>query len=241
MAKIYKKSNALINRYKAIKSTIKMSWFIALSISLLFFAVLYFGKINALLPLIPLPPIIAFIITALGKRKLNILAAGIIGEQKSAKLIAALPDGYCGFQNLNVTFDGKQSEIDLTVVGPTGIFIIEVKNLNGTIVGNYEGTKWTQHKVGRGGTPYSKHFYSPVKQVGTHIYRLANFLRQNGIRYYVNGCVYFSNDENELHLSGAPEKIPVFDDCDKLCRYILSGDRVLNGDQVTEICKFLKG
>ncbi len=241
MAKVYKKSNALINRYKAIKSAILKSWIIALFISTLLFAILYFGKTNALLLLIPLPPIIAFIITAFRKRELDILVAGIAGEQNSAKLISALPDSYCGFQNLNVTFDGKQSEIDLTVVGPTGIFIIEVKNLNGTVVGDYQSNKWTQHKIGRGGTPYSKQFYSPVKQVGTHIYRLANFLRQNGIREYVNGCVYFANYESELRIHGIPDKIPVFDSFDTLCRYILSGEKILNGEQVTKICKFLKG
>ncbi len=240
MAKIYKKSNALIKKYKAIKEKIKKIWLFAFLFSALLFAVWYFGKINVLFPTIPLPLIIAFILTAFRKRDLDILAAGIDGEQNSAKLISTLPDSYCGFQNLNITFNGKTSEIDLTVVGPTGIFIIEVKNLNGTVLGDYQNNKWTQHKIGRGGTPYSKQFYSPVKQVGTHIYRLANFLRQNGIYHYVNGCVYFANDDSDLKIKGIPDKIPIFDDCDKLCRYILSGDKILDGKQVIKICKFLK-
>lgn len=240
MAKVFKKSNALINEYKAYKRKIRNCWLYSFIVAVVISAVSYFGKIYILFAAVPLPFFISSFLTAFYMRELEILAAGIEGEQNSARLISRLPEDFCGFQNVKVTFKGKTSETDLIVIGPTGIFIIEVKNLNGTVIGNYESTKWTQHKVGRGGTPYSKKFYSPVKQVGTHIYRLANHLRQNGIRQYVNGCVFFANPECRLQINGSPDKIPVFGSSDELIRYIISGEKVLNGSEIKQIGDFLK-
>lgn len=140
----------------------------------------------------------------------KILALGIKGENRTADIIADLPEGYYGFQNLNITYQGKKSEIDLVVVGPTGIFVIETKNRNGHITGRYENKEWTQHKIGRGGTPYSSNFYNPVKQVGTHIYRLAHYLKENGALVHIDGAVYFSNPETTIEVGTAESAIPVF-------------------------------
>ena len=85
---------------------------------------------------------------------MDILVSGINGERIAAKVLAALPDSYTVFQDVEVTYDGKVSEIDNIVVGKSGVFIVEVKNHNGNITGDCEDTYWIQHKVGRGGTPY---------------------------------------------------------------------------------------
>lgn len=39
---------------------------------------------------------------------------------------------------------------------------------------------------------YAFLLYSPVKQVGTHTYRLSKVLKENGINVWVNNAVFFS-------------------------------------------------
>ncbi len=241
MAKIYKMNNDLIKEYKAAKKKFINCWlfFFAIAAAVMLSGLLF--RTPILFGTLPVTLLVIAFISARYKNKMEILYSGIEGEQNSAKLISRLPDTYCAFQNLKVKFDGKTSETDLVLVGPTGIFIIEIKNLNGQIVGSYDAQHWIQHKVGRGGTPYSKKLYSPIKQVGTHVYRLANVLRKNGIRTYVNACVFFCNDECELNLSGAAPKTPVFNDIEDLYSHILEFNNNLSNEEISKICKLLLG
>ena len=79
--------------------------------------------------------------------------------------------------------------------------------------------------------PYTYEMYNLVKQIGTQIYRLANYLRQNGVNTYIEGMVYFANKSCWLSLTGNCD-IPVCSSSDsdenRLCRQILSGDHNLN-------------
>ncbi len=147
--------------------------------------------------MIPLCFFIALLFDEISKEshtKATILLNGIYGEKITRKIIEKLPDDYLGFQNIKVTYKGETSEIDMVVVGPNGVFVIETKHLNGHIKG-YSGKTWAQEKVGRRGRVYTNNFYSPIKQAGTHIYHLANYLRDHGGDVYVVGAVYFSNPE----------------------------------------------
>lgn len=173
-----------------------------------------------------------------GVAEQQILLSGIIGESSVASTLSKLPDSYTVFQDVVVNYDGSVSEIDNIVVGKTGVFVIETKNHNGTIIGSYEEKDWQQNKVGRGGTPYTANFYSPVKQVGTHIFRLKNMLKKNDIRVYINGAVYFSNPEAYVFVKGKGDT-PVF--CvakngeEQLLEYILSGDASLSNTMIKKI------
>lgn len=172
----------------------------------------------------------------------DILISGINGERIAAEVLSALPDSYTVFQDVMIIYDGKASEIDNIVVGSSGVFIVETKNHNGNIIGDFENIYWTQHKVGRGGTHYSKEIYSPVKQVGTHIYRLANYLRQNGIYTYVEGMVYFTNPSCVVQTTGN-NTITVYssfnNDEDRLCKRILSKNSNLDLKSINHICELI--
>ena len=176
-------------------------------------------------------------------QKAEIYRCGIVGENATAEIVRHLPNGYYVVQNVVVKYEGKLSELDLVVLGPTGVFVVETKYLKGNVVGNYAGDRWELHKVGRGGTSYSKTFYSPVKQVGTHVYRLANYLRKKGVNVWVEGMVCFSNPETELFLQGAPSKIPVFSvfegDGVDLCNYITHREKELSDSQIQRILKMI--
>jgi hypothetical protein len=175
--------------------------------------------------------------------KTKSVKAGFKGEEAVADIIADFPDEYFGFLNTTISFDDKVCETDLIVVGPTGVFVIEVKNLNGEIRGSYDEKYWTQHKVGRGGTPYSRNFYSPVKQVGTHVYALAGLLKNRGAGVFVEGLVYISNPDTEVTLTGNPGRYTVFSASDggkyKLTRYITKRNHILSKEGINEICRIL--
>ena len=142
-------------------------------------------------------------------KEASIRGSGLEGEKKTKKAFEYLPDSFHVLHNIKVEFEGRRSELDYIIVGPSGVFVCEIKNLNGSIEADLENREWIQHKVGRKGGEYSKSFYSPVKQVGTHVYRLSNFLKENGIHTWVQGIVYFSNHEAEVYLNSDQQSIPV--------------------------------
>ena len=174
--------------------------------------------------------------------KAEILKSGIEGEMYTAHILAELPRGYTVVQDVHVTYDGRTSEIDNIVVGKTGVFVIETKNSKGTIIGDYDDKDWQQHKIGRGGTHYDKTLYNPVKQVNTHIFRLANYLRKNGVNTYVKGIVYFANPEATLHLSGETGDVPVFDyrHQNHMLDYIINNEQNLTDKQIKKTAALIR-
>lgn len=158
------------------------------------------------------------------KQNADILRSGVDGEKHTLRILAVLPDTYTAVPNAHVRYRGKQSEMDLVVMGPNGIFIVETKNHRGRITGGEEDQKWIQVKTSRGGNTYQKEFYNPVKQVSTHVHNLAGFLREQENDIWVQGIVYFANPET--HVNFVPEHggVPVFvaseGGSEELARYI---------------------
>lgn len=246
MAKIIRKPSALKSDYLKIKKAVNKTMFSAFicvitavlsSIIMQNNSLFNFGLILTALSVVGF--LICIIIIISKQNELAIKKQGVLGEDNAADLLCRrLSDDYTVFQNLVVTVGGKSSELDLVVVGKSGVFVIEAKNRNGKIVGSFSKEKWTQHKIGYGGGKYSAEFYSPVKQVSTHIFRLAAFLRANGIGVYIRGAVYFSNPEAEVTVSGKEENIPVFTNEKDLIRYIKSNDENLSKDTMSAISDF---
>lgn len=178
------------------------------------------------------------------ENEIDILEAGIEGENSANGYMAMLPESYTIFRNLTIHHQEKSSEIDTLVVGPTGIFVIEIKHLNGHILGDISDPHWAQHKVGRAGTPYTKMFYSPVKQVNTHVYRTANYLRENGIRTHIDAIVYFSNTDTTAEILGDDGKTALFfasdDGADRMLHHILNNHQQLSQTECNKIINLLQ-
>ncbi|USG65111.1 NERD domain-containing protein [Brevibacillus ruminantium] len=154
--------------------------------------------------------------------KIKIIYAGLQGEKNTNRLLGSLPESYAVLSDITIEVEGKRSQIDHIVVGPTGVYVIETKNLNGSIVGSESDHQLVQHKIGRRGGEYSKSFYNPVKQVGTHVYRLATYLKKYSLDTWVQGIVYFSNPDAEVNVNS--EKIPVFcfeEGPNQIIRYVM--------------------
>lgn len=221
MAKVYSKGNSMKLRYHSYFTRANIFQFFSLVILVFWFLnIIFFHIMN--------PKLLFTLIFVMGfgliyggqmRGKANVLKAGIDGEEKARKTIESLPDDYIGFSNLNVTYEGKKSELDMVVVGKTGVFIIETKNYTGEIYGDADAHDLNREKESRSGEIYTSKFYNPIKQVGTHTYRLANYLRAKGIDVWVQGVVYFSNPDVELNIKHI-SKIPVFDSASELQGYI---------------------
>lgn len=144
----------------------------------------------------------------------EILLSGLEGEQRALDLLSGLDDECHIFTNLHIPYEDGESETDMIVVTPAGVTIVEVKNHKGIISGDASDESLNQSKPRRRGGYDEKTFHNPIKQVGTHAYRLAGYLRNQGIRTYVRTCVLFVNDVVVISLSdsqGVLEgKCPVF-------------------------------
>lgn len=99
---------------------------------------------------------------------------GILGEAYIRFIIGKTKEGkrYV-INNYMIVDEGKSSQIDHILINKTGIFVIETKNYSGRIYGEDNQQEWTQVlNYGK----VKNHFYNPVKQNATHIYRLAKVL-----------------------------------------------------------------
>jgi len=141
-----------------------------------------------------------------------IAEAGAGGEESALKTLSELDDSYTIFNQVRIPCKESKTgyrEADFVVCGPNGIFVVEVKNNKGIIVGTEADPRWEVRKVGGGGTPYSDYMRNPIKQVRSQIFPLKEYLVSKGINdVWIYGVVLFTNPESalKLHISG---RVPV--------------------------------
>ena len=110
------------------------------------------------------------------------------GEQYAAQLIrSVLREGDRLFTNVQISFDGKPAELDNVVVNKYGVFIIEIKNYKGILVGEEDDYEWKKYKITDAGNTYEKTVKNPIKQVRRQIYVLARYLDYYGFKVWVKG------------------------------------------------------
>lgn len=149
-----------------------------------------------------------------------IFGFGAKGENLGLVQALSLPEGYHVFTNVTISYQNYSQETDLIIVGTKGVYIIEVKNHNGKIVGDAEASQWTQHKIGRGGGRYSKKMNNPVKQVKGQVYKLSKVLKEQGINVWVEGVILFTNDGVSVNVQNS--SIAILFPAKRLSHYILT-------------------
>lgn len=118
--------------------------------------------------------------------------AGRRGESFVAEIIREiLKDDDILLTNVSVKVEGKQAELDNVVINDKGIFIIEVKNFKGELIGDEDSYEWIQTKISGGGNLHNKTVKNPIKQVKRQIYILSGYLKQYGIDIWIEGYVFF--------------------------------------------------
>ena len=116
--------------------------------------------------------------------------AGRRGEEVATDIIRqVLTDDDILLTNVKISFEGSRSEIDNLIINSYGVFIIEVKNYVGELVGGLDDYEWKKYKTTPGGDIYRKTVKNPIKQVKRQIYILSHILRQHKLDVWVDGYV----------------------------------------------------
>jgi len=185
-------------------------------------------------------PIMVFMVLASYFIKRGIIFGfGAKGEELGLTQALNLPEGYHVFTNVTISYDNYSQETDLIIVGMKGVYIIEVKNHNGKIVGDAEDAEWMQYKVGRGGGRYSKKIHNPVKQVKGQVYKLSKFLKEQGINVWVEGVILFTNDKVSVNVNNS--SIPILFPAKRLSHYILTcrNRQYLNKNLINKVVEMI--
>lgn len=161
--------------------------------------------------------------------------AGKIGELEAAEIIkSVMRSDDRLLTNVEFSFDGRPAELDCVVVNRYGVFIIEVKNYLGHIVGNENDYEWEKYKITQAGNVYEKNVKNPIVQVKRQIYLLAHFLRSNGIDVWVRGYALL------LHNNSPVRSEYVLCSIDEIDRALHTKDRkLLSKGEILKIEKLL--
>ena len=125
--------------------------------------------------------------------------AGRRGERVVSDAIRELlwEDDYL-FTNVSVSYDNRPAEFDNIIVNRYGVFIIEVKNYVGCLYGKEDDFEWTKQKTTEGGYTYVKTVKNPIKQVRRQTDILARYLRDYGVRVWVEGYAYLIHGNSPI-------------------------------------------
>lgn len=100
-----------------------------------------------------------------------------------------LKEGDYLLTNIKIEYDGKQAEMDCIIVNKFGVFIFEVKNYSGQLMGEEDDYEWQKIKITNSGNMYSKQVKNPIRQLKRQIYLLAHYLQSHRIKVWVEGYV----------------------------------------------------
>lgn len=164
------------------------------------------------------------------------IIAGKEGELQAKKLLNHyLNENDLLLNNVNISIHGRNTELDYVVINNNGVFIFEVKNFSGKLVGNEDDQYWNKYKISRGNKEYIKEIRNPIKQLKREIYLLKEYLKYYGVDLWIEGYVLFVNMnspvENEYTVNDKSE----IDDILHLRR-----NQVLTKNQIEKIMSILK-
>jgi len=122
---------------------------------------------------------------------------GYIGEKKISSILYFLDKSkYQTVSNIVLNTGRKTSQIDHLVISDFGLFVIEMKNYKGWILGGETSEYWTQVLFKR-----KERFYNPVRQNYGHILALKNNLREFPNIKYISIIVFSSKATIKVNTS----------------------------------------
>jgi len=135
--------------------------------------------------------------------------SGAEGEEQAlgvpharAGSLAYLPDTYTVFNQVAVPYGKRYRELDLIVVGPNGIFVIEVKHYRGVIAGAESDRTWRQCQYAHdGGDNCERSVRNPVLQLQHGVRAIRRYLAARDIKTWVQGAVVMTHPDCRLDVS----------------------------------------
>jgi len=160
--------------------------------------------------------------------------AGRRGEEVATDIISTLlKDSDYLLTNVNLSYEGKRTEIDNLIVNEKGVFIIEVKNYVGDLYGDVDDDQWKKYKTTPGGDVYVKPVRNPIKQVNRQVYILSKVLKSHNINVWVEGYVMLIEQNSPV------DNPAILWDKRDISRAIHGGQNQLDRRTVNKIVKFL--
>jgi len=126
------------------------------------------------------------------ERQIKRYRKGQEGEERVVEVVRQNLDGnWILFRN--VTLPGRsKADVDAVLVGPPGVWALEIKNLSG--VYRNVGERWEF----RTGSRWKAFERSPSRQATDNAARLGRFFEADGIKQWVNPAVVWANRESAL-------------------------------------------
>ena len=152
------------------------------------------------------------------------------GQEGEERVVEALRQDLDGQWTLfrNVVLPGRKADIDGVLVGPPGVWSLEMKNYAGRH--RNVGEHW-ERRVGKGWKLLPK---SPSRQAQRNATALANFLRASSVRQWVEPAIVWANQESALSVENPMVAVwPI----DRLPEELgnLWGKRPMSEEQLDEI------
>lgn len=114
------------------------------------------------------------------------------GENKVVEIMGQALDGNWSLFR-NVVLPGrKKTDLDAVLVGPSGVWVLEVKSFTGTY--RNIGEQW-EYRIGNRWNLYKK---SPSRQAKNNAVRLSEFFKADRVSQWVNAAVVWANQESPL-------------------------------------------
>ena len=101
--------------------------------------------------------------------------------------------------NVKVSFEGKNTELDNVIINNRGVFIIEVKNYSGILIGDEDDFEWIKNKYTEAGNFYQKSVKNPIKQIKRQVYILSGYLKAHGFDVWIEGYVFFVEGNSPIN------------------------------------------
>lgn len=162
--------------------------------------------------------------------------AGKEGELQAKKILNHyLNENDLLLNNVNISIHGRNTKLDYVVINNNGIFIFEVKNFSGKLVGNEDDQYWNKYKISRGNKEYIKEIRNPIKQLKREIYLLKEYLKYYGVDLWIEGYVLFVNMNSPVESEYTVNDKSEIDDILHLRR-----NQVLTKNQIEKIISILK-
>ena len=136
---------------------------------------------------------------------------------------------------MNISIHGRNTELDYVVINNNGVFIFEVKNFSGKLVGNEDDQYWNKYKISSGNKEYIKEIRNPIKQLKREIYLLKEYLKYYGVDLWIEGYVLFVNMNSPVESEYTINDQSEIDDILHLRR-----NQVLTKNQIEKIISILK-
>lgn len=138
------------------------------------------------------------------------------------------------FTNVKISFKGKRTECDNIIVNNFGVFIIEAKNYSGSLSGNENDDEWAECKYDDyGDILEEKNVKNPIRQVKRQIYILSEYLKNNGLRAWIEGYAILIDNNSPVN----SKYIISLDDINRVIH--TQGKNKLTNEQVEKISEVM--